>query len=80
MPYNGSDYTIRDDCDRYHVLTKRRILLLKLTLIVGGGDMSAFVSPLAVIARALHLLPVAVPSLGKAHKDSDHTAVITVVH
>ena len=40
--------------------------------------MSAFVSPLAAIARALHRLPVAVPSLGKAHKDSDHTAVIAV--
>ena len=38
--------------------------------------MSAFVSPLAAIARALHRLPVGVPSLGKAHKDSDHTAVI----
>ena len=34
MPYNGSDYTIRDDRDRYHVLTKRRILVLKLTLVV----------------------------------------------
>ena len=34
MPYNGSDYTIRDDRDRYHVLTKRRILVLKLTLLV----------------------------------------------
>ena len=42
--------------------------------------MSAFVSPLAAIARALHRLPVAVPSLGKAHKDSDHTAVIAVIH
>ena len=34
MPYNGSDYTIRNDRDRYHVLTKRRILVLKLTLLV----------------------------------------------
>ena len=47
---------------------------------LGGGDMSAFVSPLAAIARALHRLPVAVPFLGKAHEDSDHTAVIAVVH
>ena len=39
--------------------------------------MSAFVSPLVAIARALHRLPVAVPFLGKAHEDSDHTAVIT---
>ena len=43
---------------------------------LGGGDMSAFVSPLATIARALHRLPVAVLFLGKAHEDSDHTAVI----
>ena len=42
--------------------------------------MSAFVSPLAAIARALLRLPVAVSSLGKAHKDSDHTAVIAIVH
>ena len=47
---------------------------------LGGGDMSAVVSPLAAIARALHRLPVAVPFLGKAHEDSDHTAVIAVVH
>ena len=39
--------------------------------------MSAFVSPLVAIARALHRLPVAVPFLGKAHEASDHTAVIT---
>ena len=44
---------------------------------LGGEDMSAFVSPLA---RALSRLPVAVPFLGKAHEDSDHTAVIAVVH
>ena len=47
---------------------------------LGGGDMSALVSPLAAIARALHRLPVAVPFLGKAHEDSDHTAVIAVIH
>ena len=40
--------------------------------------MSAFVSLLAAIARALHRLPVAVPFLGKAHEHSDHTAVIAV--
>ena len=41
--------------------------------------MSAFVSPLVAIAeleRSVRL-PVAVPFLGKAHEDSDHTAVIT---
>ena len=47
---------------------------------LGGGDMSAFVSPFAAIARALHQLPVAVPFLGEAHEDSDYTAVIAVVH
>ena len=36
--------------------------------------MSAFVSPL--LERSVRL-PVAVPFLGKAHEDSDHTAVIT---
>ena len=38
--------------------------------------MSAFVLPLAAMARAFSRLPVAVPFLGKAHEDSDHTAVI----
>ena len=42
--------------------------------------MSAFVSPLAAIAQALSRLPVAVPFLGKAHEDYDHTAVIAIVH
>ena len=47
---------------------------------LGGGDMSAFVSPwLPLLERSLRL-PVAVPFLGKAHEDSDHTAVIAVVH
>ena len=42
--------------------------------------MSAFVSPwLPLLERSLRL-PVAVPFLGKAHEDSDHTAVIAVVH
>ena len=38
---------------------------------LGGGDMSAFVSLLAAIARALHRLPVAVPFLGR------HTKILT---
>ena len=42
--------------------------------------MNPFVSPLAAIARALSSTSVAVPFLGKAHEDSDHTAVIAVVH
>ena len=41
--------------------------------------MNAFVSPwLPMLERSLRL-PVAVPFLGKAHKDSDHTAMIAVV-
>ena len=47
---------------------------------LGGGDMSAFLSPLAAIARALHRLSGAVPFLGKTHEHSDHTAVIAVIH
>ena len=47
---------------------------------LGGGDMSSFVSPWPpLLQRSLRLL-VAVPFLGKAHEDSDHTAVIAVVH
>ena len=42
--------------------------------------MSAFVSPwLPLLERSLRL-PVAVPFLGKVHEDSDHTAVIAVIH
>ena len=42
--------------------------------------MSAFVSPSAAILERSLRLPVAVPFLGKAHEDSDHTAVIAVAH
>ena len=46
---------------------------------LGGGDTSAFDVLSAVIARPLRLsLPVHL--LGKAHKDSDDTVVIAVVH
>ena len=43
---------------------------------IGGGDTSAFVVPSATIARAL----LAIKLLGMAQEDSDHTAVIAVVH
>ena len=50
---------------------------------LGRGDMSAFVSPYGrwppLLERSLRL-PVAVPFLGKAHEDSDNTAVMAVVH
>ena len=75
LAYRNSDYTVviaimpGPECKK---------LVLKLTF--GGGDMSAFVSPwLPLLERSLRL-PVAVPFLGKAHEDSDHTAVIAVVH
>ena len=42
--------------------------------------MSAFVSPWPPLLERSLRLPVAVPFLGKAHEDSDHTAVIAVVH
>ena len=42
--------------------------------------MSAFVSPWPPLLERSLRLPVAVPFLGKVHEDSDHTAVIAVVH
>ena len=42
--------------------------------------MSAFVSPWRPLHKRSLRLPVAVPFLGKAHEDSDHTAVIAVVN
>ena len=41
--------------------------------------MNAFVSPLATIARALSSTSSGSTALGKAHEDSDHTAVIAVI-
>ena len=47
---------------------------------LGGGDTSAFVVPSAAIARSFSSTLVASTVLRRSHKDSDHTAVITVVH
>ena len=48
---------------------------------LGGGDMSAFVSLLAAIApSAPSTSGGSTVLIGKAHEDSDHTAVIAVVH
>ena len=47
---------------------------------LGAGDTSAFVSPWPPLLDRSLRLPVAVLFLGKAHEDSDHTAVIAVVH
>ena len=73
MAYKDSDYTVviavtqnQNNCAETHF---------------GGRDMNAFVSPLAAIARALSSTSGgSIPFLGKAHEDSDHTAVIAVVH
>ena len=71
LAYSNSDYTavIADLNVKVGVETH-----------LGGGDMSAFVFPwLPLLVHSLRL-PVAVPFLGKAHEDSDHTAVIAVIH
>ena len=47
---------------------------------LGGGDTSAYVSPWPPLLERSLRLPVAVPFLAKAHEDSDHMAVIAVVH
>ena len=47
---------------------------------LGGGDTSDFVVPSAAIARSLSSMLVASTVLRRPHKDSDHTAVIAVVH
>ena len=47
---------------------------------LGAGDTSAFVSPWPPLLERFVRQPVAVLFLGKAHEDSDQTAVIAVVH
>ena len=47
---------------------------------LGGGDMSAFVSLSATLLERSLRLPLAVQLLGNAHKESDHMAMIAVVH
>ena len=56
----------------------RTILVLKLTFVVEIQALLSCRRP-PLLERSLRL-PVAVPFLGKAHEDSDHTAVIAVVH
>ena len=57
---------------------ERKKLVLKLILVV---EIQALLSRcwLPLLERSLQL-PLAVAFLGKAHKDSDHTSVIAVVH
>ena len=47
---------------------------------LGGGDTMAFVVPSAAIAWLFSSTLVASTVIRRAHKDSDHTAVIAVVH
>ena len=72
MAYKDSDYTVviampqpHNNCAEAHL---------------GGGDTSTFVVLSAAIARSLSSTLVASTALRRPHKDSDHTAVIAVVH
>ena len=75
MAYKDSDYTVVIAMMQWH---KIKIIVLKLTLVVEIWTLLSRCWP-PLLERSLRL-PVAVPFFGKAHEDSDHTAVITVVH
>ena len=75
MAYKDSDYTVVIATMQWH---KIKIIVLKLTLVVEIWALLSRRWP-PLLERSLRL-PVAVPFLGKAHEDSDHTAVIAVVH
>ena len=75
MAYKDSDYTVVIAMMQWH---KIKIIVLKLTLVVEIWTLLSRRWP-PLLERSLRL-PVAVPFLGKAHEDSDHTAVIAVVH
>ena len=64
--------------DRYRSVTQAYNFCAETHL--GGGDTSGFVSPWPPLLERSLRLPVAVPFLGKAHEDSDHTAMIAVVN
>ena len=75
MAYRDSDYTVVIAIMPWH---KIKIIVLKLTLVV---EIWALLSRRGRhYSSALFDLQVAVPFLGKAHEDSDHTPVIAVVH
>ena len=72
MAYKDSDYTaviamiqLHNNCTETHL---------------GGGDTSAFVLSTAAIAQSLSSTLVASTALQRPHKNSDHTAVIVIVH
>ena len=64
--------------DRYHAVTQPHNNCGETHL--GDGDTIAFVVPSAAIARSFSSTLVASTVIRRAHKDSDHTAVIAVVH
>ena len=47
---------------------------------LGGGNTSAFVMPSLPLLEHSLRFPLAVQLLEMAHKDSDHMAVIAVIH
>ena len=72
MAYKDSDYTVVITIMQW---PKRTILVLKLFLVE-----EIQVSPWPPLLERSLRLPVAVPFLAKAHEDSDHMAVIAVIH
>ena len=75
LAYRDSDYTAVIAIMHWPEWWK---LVLKLTLVVEIWALLSRRWP-PLLERSLRL-PVAVPFLGKAHEDSDHTAVIAVVN
>ena len=75
MAYKDSDYTVVIAMMQWH---KIKIIVLKLTLVVEIWTLLSRRWP-PLLGRSLRL-PVAVLFFGKAHEDSDHTALIAVVH
>ena len=78
--YLGLAYRDSDDTAVIAIMywPERKKLVLKLTLVVEIWPLLSRHRP-PLLKRSLRL-PVAVPFIGKAHEDSNHTAVIAVVH
>ena len=74
MAYTDSDYTVLIATMQQ---PNRTILVLKLTMVV---EIQALLSCRRSIARSLSSKFVASTVLRRPHKDSDHTAVITVAY
>ena len=76
MAYEDSDYTVVIAI--MHALSQPYNFGAETQL--GGGDTSTFVVRSAAIARSLSSTLFASTLLRRPHKDSDHTAVIAIVH